>query len=198
MDDLPNPELHWIISDRNECITVEFVKEGMMIYDNKVGVLTNNPIFPYHIWNLSNFYYLTNKSDTKEESLITDGINFHSRGRGSLGLPGDYTSASRFVRASYVKANSPIYGDDISAVNQCFHILDTVAHPEGVVMIGDDYEITQYSSVCDAQKGIYYIKTYKNSQISAVSMMEADLDNIKILTYKIPWEPNIVFLKNHR
>ena len=56
MDDLLNPELHWIISDRNECITVEFVKEGMMIYDNKVGVLTNNPIFPYHIWNLSNYY----------------------------------------------------------------------------------------------------------------------------------------------
>ena len=73
-------------------------------------------------------------------------------------------------------------------------MLDTVAHPEGAVMIGDDYEITQYSSVCDAQNGKYYIKTYRNCQISATCMMDFDLEDNKIIKYKIPGETNILHL----
>jgi choloylglycine hydrolase len=190
-EDLPNPQLHWIVSDGNECITVEFVKEGMMVYENEVGVLTNNPIFPYHLWNLSNYSCIRNNDPTNNSQKP----EYYSRGRGSWGIPGDYSSGSRFVRASFVKMNSPIYLENLHSVNQCFHILDAASHHEGTVMVGDEYEITQYTSVCDAQKGIYYIRTYRNSQINAVDLFEHNLNSLQLSLYKIPWEQNVNYLK---
>mgnify|MGYP004554242531 FL=1 len=104
-EELPLAQLHWIISDKEDCITLESVKEGLKIYDNTVGVLTNNPTFDKQLFNLNNYSALSPKN---KENTFNDKLNFdsYSRGLGALGLPGDLSSMSRFVRVAFVKMNS--------------------------------------------------------------------------------------------
>ena len=99
LPDLPVAQLHWIIADKEECITLESLEEGMKIYDNPVGVLTNNPPFNYQMFNLNNYMQLAveNRSNTFSENLE---LNQYSRGMGGMGLPGDLSSQSRFVRVA--------------------------------------------------------------------------------------------------
>jgi choloylglycine hydrolase len=103
--DLPPAQLHWMIGDREAVITVEAVREGLRIYDNPVGVLTNNPPFDEQLFNLNNYL---NLSAQEPENRFSDKIDLKpcSRGMGALGLPGDWSSPSRFVRAAFVKLNS--------------------------------------------------------------------------------------------
>ncbi|MDE6150292.1 MAG: choloylglycine hydrolase, partial [Ruminococcus sp.] len=101
-DKLPLAQLHWIIADTNEAITVESVREGIKIYDNPVGVLTNNPTFEEQMFQLNNYMHLSPKTP---QNLFSDALDLHaySRGMGAMGLPGDLSSQSRFVRVSFVK-----------------------------------------------------------------------------------------------
>ena len=101
-EQLPLAQLHWIISDENESITVESMSDGLHIYDNPVGVLTNNPPFPQQMFQLNNYMYLSPKQpeNTFCENLALDA---YSRGMGGLGLPGDLSSSSRFVRVAFTK-----------------------------------------------------------------------------------------------
>ena len=102
-------------------------------------------------------------------------LTAYSRGMGALGLPGDLSSASRFVRAAYVRGNS-LSGDSESAsVSQFFHILHSVEQQRGCCDVGGEkYEITIYTSCCNADKGIYYYTTYENHQITGVDMHAAN------------------------
>lgn len=152
-DDLPSAELHWIIADRDKSVTVEFVKAGMQIYDNPAGVLTNNPTFTEQLFNLNNYSGLSVKNPKNGFSKKLRLKNY-SRGMGALGLPGDLSSQSRFVRASFVKLNSVSEKTEEASVNQFFHILGSVSCPRGACMVGDNYEITVYTSCCNADKGI--------------------------------------------
>lgn len=104
-DRLPLAQLHWIIADSNKAITVESVADGIKIYDNPVGVLTNNPPFDKQMFNLNNYMHLSNKSPENTFSSRLDLKNY-SRGMGAIGLPGDLSSQSRFVRTAFVKMNS--------------------------------------------------------------------------------------------
>ncbi|MDE6373477.1 MAG: choloylglycine hydrolase, partial [Clostridia bacterium] len=157
-DGLPSAELHWIIADREKAITVEFVKEGLKIYDNPAGVLTNNPPFDKQLFNLNNYMGLSAK-DPKNGFSNKLGLKTYSRGMGGLGLPGDLSSQSRFVRAAFIKLNS-VSGDlEEESVNQFFHILGAVSHPRGACIVGKNYEITIYTSCCNADKGVYYYTT---------------------------------------
>ncbi|MBE5944276.1 MAG: choloylglycine hydrolase family protein [Lachnospiraceae bacterium] len=177
--------LHWIISDREKSITVESVSEGLKVYDNPVGVLTNNPTFPYHMMNLNNYMSL---SVDPPGNNFSEGIsmNNYSRGMGALGLPGDWSSASRFVRATFVKENSVAGTSEEEEVSQFFHILDSVAFPRGVVRMKPDlYEITIYSSCCDTKKGIYYYKTYDNPHIKAVDMRKVSMESSSLISYPL-------------
>ena len=154
-DKLPLSPLHWIIADKNEAITVESVKEGLKIYDNPVGVLTNNPTFDKHMWNLNNYMSL---SPLPPQNNFSSKLEFdtYSRGMGSLFLPGDLSSASRFVKATFTKMNSVAKEDENSSISQFFHILESVYQQRGCVIMGkDEYEITIYSSCCNLDKGIY-------------------------------------------
>ena len=183
LPDLPVAQLHWIIADKEECITLESLEEGMKIYDNPVGVLTNNPPFNYQMFNLNNYMQLAveNRSNTFSENLE---LNQYSRGMGGMGLPGDLSSQSRFVRVDFVKMNSLSGDSEEESVSQFFHILGSVDQQRGCCKLGEDkYEITLYTSCCNTDKGIYYYNTYDNHQISAVDMHKADLEGEKLYTY---------------
>ncbi|GAL87266.1 hypothetical protein MYP_4496 [Sporocytophaga myxococcoides] len=180
----PLSPLHWIISDREESITVESVKEGLHVYDNPVGVLTNNPTFDKQLFNLNN--YMTLSIDPPKNNFAPDLVlDTYSRGMGAIGLPGDLSSSSRFVKAVFTKINSVSGSSESEAISQFFHILGSAAQQRGCVRLGDKYEITIYSSCCNTDKGIYYYKTYENSQISGVDMHKENLDSEEIISYSL-------------
>ena len=184
-EELPASPLHWIIADKESSITVESVKEGLKIYDNPVGVMTNNPTFDYQMFGLNNYMALSIHEPKKE---FSDKIPFqvYSRGMGGLGLPGDLSSMSRFVKATFTKLNS-ISGDSESeSISQFFHILGSVEQQRGCVDMGNGkYEITIYSSCCNTDLGIYYYTTYENSQITGVDMNKENLESDALVSYPL-------------
>lgn len=186
----PLSPLHWIISDRKESITVEPLADGLKIYDNPIGILTNNPPFDFHMYHLSNYLNLTHEEPTNRFSeKIT--LTPYSRGMGAIGLPGDLSSSSRFIRAAFTKLNSQCDGSEEESVSQFFHILGSVAQQRGCVKINGAFEKTVYSSCCNTDKGIYYYTTYENSQITAVYMDHEDLDGCKLVSYPLRTKPQI-------
>lgn len=161
-ENLPLAQLHWIISDSTESITVESVKEGIKIYNNPVGVLTNNPPFDKQMFELNNYMNLSPKSPENKFSKDLD-LQQYSRGMGAIGLPGDLSSQSRFVRVAFVKMNSVSGDTEKESVSQFFHILNSVDQQRGCCELDDGkFEITIYTSCCNATKGIYYYTTYDN------------------------------------
>lgn len=185
-------ELHWMISDKDYSIVLECVDEGMKIYYNPVHVLTNNPEFQTQIFNINNYMNLTRE---EPETRFAEGfdLNKYSRGMGALGLPGDLSSMSRFVRASFTRLNSVCGESENESVSQFFHILDTVSQTKGCVRVGDTFEKTVYSSCCNTDKGIYYYKTYDNSQFSAVKLQHEDLDKKDLIIYNLINEQQFYF-----
>ena len=182
---LPLAQLHWIIADRDEAIVVESVKEGIRVYDNPVGVLTNNPPFDEQMLQLNNYMHLSPKNP---QNLFSDKppLKTYSRGMGALGLPGDLSSQSRFVRVAFVKMNSVSGDSEEESVSQFFHILGAVDQQRGCCDVGDGkFEITIYTSCCNADKGIYYYTTYDNHQITAVDMNKEKLDGSDIVRYPL-------------
>ena len=164
---------------------MEAVADGLHIYDNPAGVLTNNPPFPQQMFRLNDYRGL---SPRQPENTFAPGLDLtaYSRGMGALGLPGDLSSASRFVRAAYVRGNS-LSGDSESAsVSQFFHILHSVEQQRGCCDVGGEkYEITIYTSCCNADKGIYYYTTYENHQITGVDMHAENLDGAELARYPL-------------
>lgn len=183
--ELPLAPLHWIISDRNESITVEPVRDGLRVYDNTVGILTNNPTFDYHMTNLCNYMGLSAEAPVNSFSDKVD-LEAYSRGMGAMGLPGDLSSASRFVKAAFTKLNSLSGSSESESISQFFHILASVAQQRGCVHMGEGkYEITVYSSCCNTDKGIYYYTTYENSQITGIDMRRENLDSALLISYPL-------------
>ena len=153
---LPAAQLHWLISDREQSITLECMADGMHVYDNPVGVLTNNPPFLQQMFGLNNYRHLSVQSP--QNTFCKDlALTPYSRGMGAIGLPGDLSSASRFVRAAFVKLNSLSEDTEEKSVSQFFHILGSVDQQRGLCKLGENsYEITLYTSCCNASRGIYY------------------------------------------
>lgn len=190
-EQLPLAELHWIISDKDKSITVESLKDGIKIYDNPVGVLTNNPPFDKQMFNLNNYRNLSTKTPANTFSKDLD-LKAYSRGMGALGLPGDLSSQSRFVRVAFTKMNSISKDGEKESVSQFFHILNSVDQQRGCCELENGkYEITLYTSCCNTNKGIYYYTTYDNHQITAVDMYKEDLDNSNLVCYPLITEEQI-------
>lgn len=191
---MPIAELHFIIADKDDCITVESTREGVKIYENKVGVLTNNPPFNEQISRLSDFMYL---SAEKPKNIFSKNIELlpYSRGMGALGLPGDYSSASRFVRIAFLKENSVFEGMEEQKVGQFFHIMDSVNVSKGSVIENGKYEITVYTSCCNATQGIYYYTTYNNRQITGVSIYNDEIDSNELKKAQLADEQKINVIK---
>ncbi len=183
--------LHYIITYKDESITVESVKEGLKVYDNPVGVLTNNPPFPMQMFNLNNYMSLSVEEPVNNFAKALD-LDIYSRGMGALFLPGDLSSASRFVKATFTKMNSLSNPDELSSISQFFHILESVYQQRGCVHMKNDlYEITIYSSCCNLDDGIYYYKTYDNSQITKIDIHKENLDSDELKSYELVKEEQI-------
>lgn len=182
---LPPAQLHWIIADREEAIVVEAVQEGIKIYDNPVGVLTNNPPFQQQLLNLSTYMHLSAKPPVNTFAQNLD-LKPYCRGLGAVGLPGDLSSQSRFVRAAFTRMNSVSGEEEAASVSQFFHILGSVDQQRGCCELEEgQYETTIYTSCCNADKGIYYYTTYDNHQITAVDMYKEELDESNLVRYSL-------------
>lgn len=189
---LPLSPLHWIVSDKHESIVLESTANGLQIYNNPVNVLTNNPPFPFHLQNLSNYLNLTALEPVNRFSS-TLNLPVYSRGMGGIGLPGDLSSASRFIRAAFTLHNSTTEESETNSVSQFFHILDTVAQTSGCVRIGNEYEKTLYTSCCNTTKGIYYYKTYYNSTVTAIRMNHCNLETSELSCFPLQREANFLY-----
>lgn len=175
-EDLLPAQLHWLIADKDRAIAVESTADGLHIYDDPAGVLTNNPPFPQQLLRLNDYMQL---SAQPPENRFAPGLKLqtYSRGMGAIGLPGDLSSQSRFVRAAFVRANSSAPQTEEGSVSQFFHILGAVEQQRGCCRLENgECEITIYTSCCNTARGIYYYTTYDNRQITAVDMHSCDLD----------------------
>ena len=181
-EQMPIARLHWIIADKSGTIVVESVESGFFVYDNPVGVMANNPPFPQQLTNLANYVNLSPK-EPQNRFCADLPISLYSRGMGAIGLPGDLSSESRFVRAAFVLNNSRLDNPN-NAVSQFFHILGAVDQQRGCCELADGkYEITIYTSCADCARGIYYYTTYNNHQICAVDMNKENLDSAELVVY---------------
>ena len=182
---LPNAQLHWLIADRDGAVVAESVRSGLRVYDNPAGVLTNNPPFEEQMFHLNNYMAL---SPCQPKNTFSSGLDLtcYSRGMGALGLPGDLSSQSRFVRAAFVRLNSRSGESEEESVSQFFHILNSVDQQRGCCEVEPGvYEYTIYTSCCNADRAIYYYTTYDNHQISAVDMHRTDLDSPRLIRYPL-------------
>ena len=184
-EQLPVAQLHWIIADKTKSITVESMADGLHVYDNPVGVLTNNPPFPQQMFQLNNYINLSPKQP--ENTFAKDlNLKIYSRGMGALGLPGDLSSASRCAKVAFTKMNSKSGDGEEESVSQFFHILNSVDQQRGCCEVDEGkYEITLYTSCCNATKGIYYYTTYDNHQITAVDMHRENLEGTMLTRYPL-------------
>lgn len=176
--------LHWLIADKSGAsMVVESDKDGLHLYDNPVGVLTNNPSFPYQMMNLNNY---ADVSPAMPKNSFSDQVvmNGYSRGLGSRNLPGGMDSESRFVRVSFNKFNAPLADTEEENISTYFHILHSVEQQKGLDQVAPkQFEYTIYSDGTNLDKGIFYYTTYNNQQITAVDLSKEDLSKAKLITY---------------
>ncbi len=191
--ELPLSPLHWMLSDGKRSLTIESTEEGLRIYDNPVGLLTNNPPFPMQLFHLSNYLNLTREVP---QNRFTEQLALkpYSRGMGALGLPGDASSASRFVRAAFVKENAAVGENAKENIGQLFHILGAVEQQKGCIRLEDgSFEKTVYIACCNRKSGVYCYTTYENHQITAVELHQEDLEGSGLTSYPLMREEQIYY-----
>ncbi|MBD5384681.1 MAG: choloylglycine hydrolase family protein [Ruminococcaceae bacterium] len=182
-DALPVAELHWMIADKSGALVVESTESGFHVYENPAGVLTNNPEFPQQMLQLNNYMGLSSK-EPQNHFCSSLPLKPYSRGMGAIGLPGDISSESRFVRAAFTKNNSVCGDAECDCVSQFFHIIGSVENVRGCCELADGkYQITRYTCCCNCEKGIYYYTTYENHQITAVDMHHENLNSGRLISY---------------
>ena len=181
------PTLHWMIADSTgKSIVVEATEEGINIYDNPIGVLTNAPSFPWHLNNLCLYRGIT----THEATNVKWGdleLPSYSTATSTIGLPGDYSSPSRFVKTAFLRSNSIFEKTEYSGIVEFFHILDNVSMVRGATYTKSGIpEITQYTSCMCQEKGLYYYKSYNNHRINVINMHNEDLNSneLKVFPYR--------------
>ncbi len=191
--DLKLSPLHWIVSDCNESITLETTENGMHIYKNDAGILTNNPEFPSQMASLAFYSHLTPKKTDSNEFY---GIKLppSSLGCGAVGLPGDFTSPSRFIKAFFVKQSNRFFENETNEIPMFFDMLGSVSIPKGCMLTADGKsEFTRYSCCCDTETDIYYYKTHNSCRVAAVSLKNEKLDGKALVLYDMISESDIKF-----
>ena len=186
--------LHWIIADRDRCITLEITANGTHVHKNPWGVLTNNPPFEYHAYNICNFLNISS-AEASNKFAPKIPMRPYSRGMNAIGLPGDYSSASRFVRAAFIKLNSDPCPTDEASITQFFHILSSTEQSAGCTKTESGTERTIYTSCCNTDKCVYYYTTYENRQITAVAMHDFDLNTTALISQPLIRSQSIHFTK---
>ncbi len=187
-------ELHWTICDKSgSVIAVESVTDGVKIYDNPIGVMTNNPPFPFHLDNLSGYMNITS---AEPHNRFSNKIKLrpYSRGMGAIGLPGDLSSASRFVRAAFIKLNITHKKSAAESKNALMHVLSAVEQQSGCAVFDGNSEITAYSAVIDLKAPSYTFKTYGNSRVREVALKDEDKYKNELILYPISQENDVLRL----
>lgn len=184
-ENIPNTTLHWMISDiTGKSIVVEQTKEKLNVFDNNIGVLTNSPTFDWHVANLNQYVGLR-YNQVPEFKLGDQSLTALGQGTGLVGLPGDFTPASRFIRVAFLRDAMIKNDKDSIELIEFFHILNNVAMVRGSTRtVEEKSDLTQYTSCMCLEKGIYYYNTYENNQINAIDMNKENLDGNEIKTYK--------------
>ena len=175
--------LHWIIADKSgKCMTVEKTKDGLHLMNNPIGVLSNSPAFPWHMANLRN-YMNVRTAQSSSETWETVTLSPFGQGGGTFGLPGDFTPPSRFVRASFMKSHTSLPDDEQGAAISCFHILENVSIPKGVVITDRGaVDYTQYTAFINLSEKKYFFKTYDNPQVATASLPSGTHAGFKIVS----------------
>ncbi len=190
---LPPSPLHWMIADGDECIVTEFMRDGLHIHNNSVGVLTNNPPFEYQMENLKKYKALKNDNSNV---LKKDNLPYseYCQGLGAEGLPGDVSSKSRFVRAAFGRENSVCDSGELSSVGQFFHLLSSVEMVRGCCKTdGGNWDITVYSACMNVNKGLYYYTTYNNRRITCINMHGTELNGDKIIRFPLKTRQSVEY-----
>ena len=195
--ELPLAPLHWMISDQERSVVAEPLKEGLRIYENPANVLTNNPTFDYHLLHLTQFMGLSSEKPVNRFSKEIP-LEPYSLGMGAVGLPGDFSSPSRFIRSAFVCANAVAREGEEENVSQFFHILGSVEQQAGCVRAGGvRWEQTLYASCCNTRSGVYYYTTYYNRRITAVDLFAENLESPDLTAYPLRDRQDI-FPENRR
>ena len=177
--------VHWRIAEPNgRMVVLEVVGGKPRFYENELGVLTNSPEFPWHITNLNNYVNLVRGSVQSHE--IKPGVELRAIGGGSgmIGLPGDFTPPSRFVRATFFQTTAPVWKTGFETVLQAFHILNNFDIPIGMQRAESENHdnlpsATQFTSVTDQSSMKFYYRTAWNSNIRCIDLMDIDFGRIK-------------------
>ena len=180
-DTYPSSLLHWIIGDGERAVVVEHTDDGMHVFDDDVDVLTNQPGFGWHHENLRN--YLNASPDFPRDTVL-GGAHLTPFGSGShmRGIPGDYYSPSRFVRAAYVNAHDPPRKTEEENVSRAFHTLQQVAMVDGCAVMGSgEFEITVYTGLFSSRTTTYYWNTYEDPAIRSVAMADHAADGTELV-----------------
>lgn len=172
-----NLELHYTVHDsKGRSIVIEYVAGELKVYDNPIGVMTNSPPFDWHQINLRNY---VNMSATNAKPLTVEGVEASGFGQGSgmLGLPGDYTPPSRFVRmVALVESSLPVTGAD-EGLNLAMTIINNIDIPIGSIRdVSGKEEIddrTQWTTVSDLARQRFYFHTYDNKDWRMVDVTKA-------------------------
>lgn len=167
------PALHFSIHDAlGKSLVVEFIDGKMEVHDNPTSVLTNQPSFPWHLSNLKNYVHLTH-SHAKEVEVNGLKLNPQGSGGGFLGMPGDWTSPSRFVKVFFMKHYAETPENSDQTVNQAIHFLNAMDIPKGIVHYkGQRADYTQWIIVKDLVNKKIYFRTYDNQMFSQVDLMK--------------------------
>lgn len=189
------PETHYIVRDSSGAsIVIEYVGGRLNIHDNPLGVITNSPTFDWHMTNLRNYlnFSLTNAPPVKIGDVT---LKPTGQGSGMLGMPGDFTPPSRFVRAVAFSHSVFTPKDGRAAVLEAFHILNNFDIPKGAARedekdahgnVQADY--TLWTSAADMKAKRYYFRTYDNSRIRMVDLAAMNLDAAKPVVIDITGE----------
>lgn len=175
------PPVHAIVHDsKGNSLVIEYVKGALELYDNPLGVFTNSPTFEWHLINLSNYIQLTPENSVHRTLDKTVQIAPFGQGSGMLGLPGDFTPTSRFVRAVAFSQSIKVGFDEKDSLNAAFHVLNLFNIPIGVVRHCENgkelYDFTQWTSASDLRNKKYFYHTYDNPQIRCIDLMSYNVD----------------------
>lgn len=187
-DGVPFPTAHWRVADRTGAnIVIEIVNNGeMKIYDNKMGVLTNSPDYEWHIKNLNNYINLY-AGNAKDYSENGQKIFSFGAGTGMLGLPGDITPPSRFVKAFFYLNTLKTPENRVEAVIDSFHILNNFDIPIGLEYSSEHKKYipqglrsaTQWTTASDLSDRVFYYRTMDNGQIRKLDLKKIDFSKIE-------------------
>ncbi len=179
--DMPLAPLHYIFADNSGSLVLEQDNSGLHVYDNPYNVLTNNPKFPQHLENAKQYLNLSNEFNN--ERLANLNVVPDSVGYGSLGLPGDYTSSSRFIKALYLNKYVILPSKHSEAINAFINMLLSVSFLKGVAISKNKQdERTLYSAAMDL-KDLNYAYRLENDSQNHLIRMPLNLNEIK--TFKL-------------